>query len=163
MMQVLNGFVKIHRKLIQWGWYKDNVVKGVFLHLILTASFKETCWMDTIIHKGELVTTNKRLADDLGLSVKQVRTALKKLERTGELAIKATNKYSLITVVNWEDYQCYEEENGKQKGNQKANEGQHLKNNKNIKECKENKAPISPSLERELTTAGITYEEYERI
>ncbi|MFR5790585.1 MAG: hypothetical protein ACLUFA_09410 [[Clostridium] leptum] len=36
----LNGFVKIHRKLVQWGWYTDNVVKGVFLHILLTANFK---------------------------------------------------------------------------------------------------------------------------
>lgn len=117
-MQVLNGFVKIHRKLIQWGWYQDNVVKGVFLHLLLTASFKDAPWQGRIIKKGQVITSNKRLAEDLGFTTKQVRTALDKLKSTGEIICEGTNKYTLVTVVNWEEYQ-YLEEN-------RANEGQAL-------------------------------------
>lgn len=76
-LQVLNGFVKIHRKLVGWGWYQDNVVKGVFLHLLLTANFKEMKWQGLIIGKGQLVTNYNRLADDLGFTVQQIRTAIK--------------------------------------------------------------------------------------
>ena len=119
-VQQLNGFIKIHRKLLQWGWYQDNVVKGVFLHLLLTSSFKDTHWMNTTIKKGELVTTNRRLSDELGFSIKQIRTALKKLESTGEIIIKGASKYTLITVVNWEEYQCRDYDDG----NQRANKGQ---------------------------------------
>ena len=108
-MQVLNGFVKIHRKLVGWGWYQDNVVKGVFLHLLLTANFKEMKWQGLIIGKGQLVTNYNRLADDLGFTVQQNRTAIKKLKSTGEITVKTTNKFSLITIVNWEDYQYIDE------------------------------------------------------
>lgn len=107
-MIVLNGFVKIHRKLIQWGWYQDNVVKGVFLHLLLTASFKDSPWQGRIIHAGQAVIGSQRMADDLGFTRQQVRTALTKLESTGEITIESTNKYTIVTVVNWEEYQVLE-------------------------------------------------------
>ena len=110
-MIVLNGFVKIHRKLIQWGWYQDNVVKGVFLHLLLTASFKDSPWQGRIIHAGQLVTSYKRLAEDLGFGVQQVRTAIDKLVSTCEITCETTNKYTIITIVNWHDYQVLEQEN----------------------------------------------------
>ena len=83
-MQTLNGFIKVHRKLIQWGWYQDHVVKDLFLHLLLTASFKESEWMGRTIQKGQVITSNKHLAEELGFSVQQIRTALNKLKSTGE-------------------------------------------------------------------------------
>lgn len=109
-MTILNGFVKIHRKLLQWGWYQDNVVKGVFLHLLLTASYKDTPWQGRTIKRGQVVTSYKHLAEDLGFGVSQIRTALEKLKSTGEVTCEPTNKYTIITVVNWEEYQYIESE-----------------------------------------------------
>lgn len=109
MANSLNGFIKLHRKLVAWGWYQDYVVKDVFLHLLLTANFKDTSWRDITLKEGQLVTGTKKLAEDLGFSRQQVRTALDKLKSTNEITIKSTNKYSIITVVNWGDYQSSEE------------------------------------------------------
>lgn len=108
-MVVLNGFVKIHRKLMQWGWYQDNVVKGVFLHLLLMASYCEMPWRNITIMPGQVVTSYGRLSEDLGFTVRQVRTALEKLNSTGEITRETTNKYQLITIVNWRDYQTNDE------------------------------------------------------
>lgn len=147
-LQSLNGFVKIHRQLVSWGWYQDHVVKDLFLHLILTANFREQEWMGRTIGPGQVVTSYAHLARDLGFSVKQIRTALEKLKRTGEVASEATNRYTVVTIVNWEKYQLTEEESageraskeaseGQTEGNQEANEGQQLKKGK--KEKKEKK------------------------
>ena len=104
-MQVLNGFVKIHRKLLQWGWYQDNVVKGVFIHLLLTAAFRDTTWRNIEIKRGQVVTSYKNLSNDLGFSVQQIRTAISKLISTGEITRTSTNRNIILTVENWEDYQ----------------------------------------------------------
>ena len=161
-MQRLNGFVKVHRKLVQWGWYQDYVVKDLFLHLLLTASFQESQWMGRTIEKGQVITSYAHLAEELGFSVKQIRTALNKLKSTGEVASESTNRYTIITVVNWEKYQVLEfdeasegankgQAEGKQgankgqaEGKQGANKGQHLKNVKNNKECKEVNIGVPP-------------------
>ena len=105
-MQELNGYIKLYRKLIQWGWYQDSVVKDLFLHCLLTASFKEFKWMGQTMNAGQFVTSYKLLAEALGFTVQQIRTALKKLESTGEITSKSTNKYTVITVINWGSYQA---------------------------------------------------------
>lgn len=150
-MQRLNGFVKVHRKLVQWGWYQDYVVKDLFLHLLLTASFRESQWMGRTIKKGQVITSYAHLAEELGFSVKQIRTALNKLKSTGEVASESTNRYTIITVVNWEKYQVLEFDKasewankGQAEGKQGANKGQHLKNVKNNKECKEINIGVPP-------------------
>lgn len=146
----MSGFVKIHRKLVQWGWYQDNVVKGVFLHLLLTANFKDTPWMGTTIKKGQVVTSYKHLAEDLGFGVRQIRTALGKLKSTGEVTCTPTNKYTVITVVNWDDYQGIEQNETSEKTRNTTNNRQttdkqptcnrqQRKNDKNEKERKEKK------------------------
>lgn len=78
------------------------------------------------------------LATETGLSVKQVRTAIKKLESTEDVAIKSTNKYSIFTVKNYDFYQSkgkQEADNGQAEGKQRATtkeskEGKKEKNNK---------------------------------
>ena len=123
-MQTLNGFIKVHRKLVQWGWYQDYVVKDLFLHLLLTASFKESEWMGRTIQKGQVITSYAHLAADLGFSVKQIRTALNKLKSTGEVASESTNRYTIITVVNWEKYQVFEFDEASEGANSGASRGQ---------------------------------------
>lgn len=162
-MQRLNGFIKVHRKLIQWGWYKDYIVKDLFLHLLLTAAYQDGQWMGQTIHKGQVITSYKHLSEDLGFSVKQIRTALDKLKSTGEVTSTSTNKYTVVTVVNWEEYQSFDikmanetadkkANEGQTKGKQRANEGQHRKNNKNNKNIK-NKRNMPPAASEDALSA----------
>ena len=104
-MNSLNGFIKLFRKFKVWGWYKDSVVKCVFIHLLLTANFEPMEWNGTVLKEGQLATSIKSLSEDLGFSSRQVRTALSKLSSTNEITTKATNKFTVITIVNWRDFQ----------------------------------------------------------
>ena len=123
-MQELNGYIKLYRKLIRWGWYQDSVVKGLFLHCLLLASFRDFKWMDKHLKAGQFVTSYKRLSEDLGFTVQQIRTALKKLESTGEITSTSTNKFTVITVMNWENYQVDEDSTNTQSNNPITNEQQ---------------------------------------
>ena len=48
------------------------------------------------------------LSSDTGLSVREVRTALSHLQKTGEITVKTTKFYTLIKVVNYSFYQGFE-------------------------------------------------------
>ena len=146
-MLVLSGFVKIHRKLLQWGWYQDNVVKGVFIHLLLTAAFKDSQWMGRTIKRGQVVVGMQKMADELGFTRQQVRTAINKLKSTNEITTETTNKYTVVTIVNWEEYQLIDEAptnqlttkstNEQPTNNQQiTNKQPHRKNVKNVKNVK---------------------------
>lgn len=139
----LNGFVKVFRKLKIWGWYKNSPVKDVFIHCLLSANFKDCQWEHQTINAGQFVTSRKHLAEELGFSEQVIRTAIKKLESTGEITSKTTNKYTVITVVNWEEYQGEEKSptnnvtNNQPTTNQQLTNNQpQMKNNKNRKNKK---------------------------
>lgn len=146
----MEGFIKLHRKLVAWGWYQNYVVKDLFIHLLLNANFRTSTWQGQVLEAGQLVTGLKQLSADLGFSIQQIRTALNKLKSTGEITIKSTNKYSIITVVNWADYQSGEDfvtskltsksTNEQQTNNKQiTNNQQQKKNIKNVKNEKNDK------------------------
>lgn len=150
----LNGYIKMYRKLIKWGWYKNYVVKDTFLHLLLTANFKDTSWNGIVIKRGQVVTGTEALANSLGFTRQQIRTALKKLKSTNEITTESTNKYTLITLVNWDEYQSDENyttidstnyiTNEQPTTNQQSTNNQpQRKNDKNEK--KEKKGPPVPA------------------
>ena len=142
-MQELNGFIKLFRKFKSWGWYQDTVVKALFLHCLLSASYTEFEWMGVRYNAGEFITSIARLSKELNLTPKQVRNALDKLCKTKEIGKQTTNKFTVIKVIKWGEYQIYEPEEtskradqGQSKDNQNANEGQQYKNIKNIENKK---------------------------
>lgn len=105
------GWLKLYRKLLNWEWYHDNNVKVLFLHLLLTAKYEQTQWKGITVRRGQLLTTMKALSYELGLSVKQLRTAIRKLSSSGDVSIETHSRYSIITVTNFESYQGDDMEN----------------------------------------------------
>lgn len=105
----MEGWIKLHRKMINWEWYNDINVKVVFLHLLLTANHEDKKWQGIEIKRGQKITSLSHLAEETKLSVKQIRNVLNKLKSTGEITSKGTNEYTIITIVKYNDYQIKEE------------------------------------------------------
>ena len=101
----MDGFIKIHRKLLEWEWYDDNNVKVLFLHLLLKANYKDKKYRGVNLKAGTVLTGRDILAKELSLSVQQLRTALHKLEATNEITIKTSSKGTKIQIVNYKKYQ----------------------------------------------------------
>lgn len=116
----MDGWIKVHRKMVEWEWYDCPNTLRVFLHCLLKSNYTEKFWRGQHIRAGEFITSYDKMGQELNLTGKQVRTSLNKLKRTGEVAVKTTNKYSLIQVVNYSNHQ----DEGSQKGSQRAVKGQ---------------------------------------
>lgn len=114
----MEGWIKLHRKMINWEWYNDINVKVVFLHLLLTANHEDKKWQGIEIKRGQKITSLEHLSKETNLSVMQIRTALNKLKSTNEISVKSTNKYTLINIIKYNDYQIKEEKDNKQSNNQ---------------------------------------------
>ena len=114
------GFIVLHRKIIDWEWYTDTNTAHLFMHCILRANFKDTTWRGISVKRGSFVTSLETLSAETGLTVKQIRIALQKLINTGEVANKSTSKFRIITVNNYDLYQKQGKQKGKQEGKQRA-------------------------------------------
>jgi hypothetical protein len=126
------GWIKIHRKLIDWEWYDDANTFRLFIHCLLKCNHEPKHWRGVNVERGTFITSNNKLSKELKLSIKQIRLSINKLKRTNEIAIESTNQFTIIQVIKYDDYQ----DEGTQQGKRGANKGQQLKNVKNDKEDK---------------------------
>ena len=110
----MEGWISLHRKFIDWEWYSDVNTMRVFLHLLLLANHKENKWKGITIERGQLVTSYNTLSENLDLSVQEIRTSFKKLKSTNEITTKTTNKYTIVTILKYNDYQDNQKENNSQ-------------------------------------------------
>lgn len=99
------NYIKISRSILEWEWYGNINTCRLFLHMLLKANWKDGRFEGKDIPRGSFVSSYPRLADECGLTVNEVRTALKHLISTGEITVKAHAKYSVFTVVKYNDYQ----------------------------------------------------------
>ena len=134
------GYVKNYRKIKDWEWYTDIPVCHLFQHLIREAKHEDGKWRGIPELRGQLITGLHRLSEETGLSVQQLRTALKKLESTGDITSRATNKYRVITDCNYNTYHPLEEEEQQaeqqatqQASNKQATTPKNYKNDKKVK------------------------------
>lgn len=99
------GWIKLHRKMTNWEWFDDHNTFRLFMYLLMTANHTDTEWRGTKVPAGSVLTGRESLAAKTGMSEQQVRTSLRKLKSTGEITSKTTNKFSVISITNWADYQ----------------------------------------------------------
>lgn len=104
----MNGHIKLHRAITEWGWYKDLPTCKLWLHVLLRANYKACEWQGIEIPRGAFATSYAALSAESGLSVQQVRTALGKLKKTGEITVETNRHYTVITVCKYDEYQSTE-------------------------------------------------------
>lgn len=100
-----SGYIKDHRTLLCWGWFKDPFTAHLWEYLRLAANWDERIFKGHVIRRGQLVTSYPSMADATGMSVQNVRTAVKHLKQTGEISMKSYRDFSIITITNYEKYQ----------------------------------------------------------
>lgn len=106
----MDGHLKLHRKLRDWRYKDDPSMLALWIDLLLYASAQEgDVRRDVSLRPGEQAVTVIRLAERTGLSVQQVRSGLKRLKKSGEIAVRANSKNSVITIPNWDFYQSDDE------------------------------------------------------
>ncbi len=147
----MNGWIKLHNKFLQWEWAQIPEMAHLFIHFLLLANYKENNWQGIKIMPGQLIVGRKKLAETTGISEQTIRTCLTRLKSTNEITIKSTNKYSVITIVNWAKYQGKENKstskstsnltNNQPATNQQLTTPKEGKNNKNDK----NTPPVAVS------------------
>lgn len=130
------GYIKLNRKILEWEWYRDINTKTLFLHCLLKANWKSGSFQGEIIPRGSFATSVISLASETGLTIRQTRTALEHLQSTNELTIKTTNKYSVVTINNYEMYQDDDKQDDKQTPNKDEETRHSDDNNRRNKEYK---------------------------
>ena len=104
-----NGFIVLHRKIVNWEWYDDPNTMRVFLHLLLTVNYEDKKWHGIAVKRGSRIASYGEISSELKLSVQKVRTAIKRLKSTGELTSETirdgSSFYTVFTIKKYAKYQ----------------------------------------------------------
>ena len=114
----MEGWTKLHRKFLDWEWFTIDGMVRLFIYLILSANHKDGEWRGIKVKRGQVITGINSIHEKTNISKQSIRTCLMRLEKTGEINKQSTNKYSIITICKYEDYQIKEDITNKPANNQ---------------------------------------------
>lgn len=160
---VNSGYIKIHRKIIDWEWYTDSNVKSLFLHCLIKANHKKKSWQGIEIDRGSFITSYAKLALELNLSIQQIRTAIGKLKSTNEVTFKTTSKYSVISINNYDDYQEINKQVNRQITNEQQTNNNQITTTNNEKNEKNDKNKDTKHKYGQFKNVLLTDKEYNKL
>lgn len=104
-----NGWVKVHRRMIEHWMMGDHGSMVVWLYLLLNATHKprrvqfDGRLID--LKPGQLTCGCRQIADATGVSESKAYRALKCFESEKQIEIQTSNRCSLVSITNWSEYQ----------------------------------------------------------
>jgi hypothetical protein len=145
----MEGWIKLYRKLTEKSFYrKDSEAVHLWIHILFSANHKEqqeTLGGKRIIcQPGQFTTGRKQLSKDTGINESKVFRLLQKFEKIEcQIEQQTTNTNTLITVLNWNDYQMSEQ----QMNNERTTNEQQMNTLKEVKNIKNERSIfIRPNL-----------------
>src|SRR5690625_1989287 len=109
----MQGWSKLHRELMNKAIWIESTPeqKSILITLLMMANHKEKEWEWKVnrlkAKPGQFIASLNGIVGKCGkgISVENVRTALKRFENYGFLTSESTNRNRLITIINWNEYQ----------------------------------------------------------
>ena len=142
------GYIKLYRQITDTPVWADSDKLKLWLMCLMKATHDEKTQVvgNQIIElkAGQFITGRAALSDEFNRDVKKDRRVdgltlfrwLNLFEKMEMLNIKKTNKYSLITVLNWDKYQGQRTSDEQQLNNKRTSDEHQLNTNKNDKNVK---------------------------
>ena len=124
------GWIKLHRAVLDWQWFSDPNTTHVFMYCLLKANHKDNMHRDTLVKRGTFLTGRDLISRETGCSVREVRTALKRLESANVLTSKTSRQGTVIEVLNYDRYQAGDQQNDQQATNKRPTNDQQTSSNK---------------------------------
>ncbi len=167
------GYIKLYRQIQDTSIWADSNKLKLWLLCLLKATHDgrtQIVGNQTInLEPGQFITGRNDIADDFNRGAKRCCSVdgqtlfrwLKLFENLKMLSIKSTNKYTIVTLLNWDKYQSNEQQmNIKRTSNEhQMNTNKNDKNEKNDKNdlkeenSKEEKSDSVPNADSALLTS----------
>jgi len=136
----MQGYVKLWRKFTETSFFKNSHCVHLAIYLLMDCNHEpkkfifngkeETC------NRGQTVTGLNKMSFATGISIRSLRTSLDILANVGFLTSKTTNKFRVITIGKYNDYQDKPTSNLTIKRQSNDNQTTTNKNDKNDKNDK---------------------------
>lgn len=160
------GYFKIWRKLKDNPISQDPKCLALFIHLLFEAEWQEGRkkvfnGQEVTLKAGQLTCGRKQLSQWSGLSERSVRTCITKLRNLKITTSQTTNRMSLITILNWDTYNCSNNQNDQLNDlvpTSKRPANDHTLRIKNLRSKEKDSFDFIPELKKLYEPMGISVE-----
>ncbi len=169
-LPVKTGWIKLHRKIIDSRVFSNADLYKLWSLCLLMANHEEM-WVEidgvvepVKVKPGQFITGRYSLHNKYyGKKKKNIKSPLTiwrwmlKLQKWQNLNIETNNKYSIITICNWDTYQHTESKNEQQNehgmNNRRTSDEHQMNTNNNDNNVNKNKS-VTPSVSHEAVELG---------
>jgi len=151
-----NGYVKLFRSITHWEWFTNSEMLSIFIYLLVSANHKDGHWRGQLVKRGQLITGRKSISKATRIHESNVYRCLERLQSTNEIAMKPNNKYSLITICNYDSYQSNESTTEQQMNNKRTtneHKQEYKEGKEDIKDIVEQARPVIDHLNKTAKTS----------
>lgn len=142
-----DGYILLHRKIIDWRWYSNKNDRILFIHCLLKANWKNGWFKGIEIKRGSFATSLQNLSKECGLTLQQTRTSIEHLKSTHEITYETNRQFSIISINKYNEYQLDNTPSNKRLTNeQQTINNDIINNNKRNKEINKEKIYKKESL-----------------
>lgn len=131
----MSGWICLHRKIRDAAWYGKPDYLAVWIHMLLKANHKEkqVAIGNQIItvKRGQFVAGRKSLAAETGVQESKVNRIINVFKTEQQLEQQAFSKFSLFSIVNYEQYQNSEHQSEQQVNSKRTADEQQMNTNNN--------------------------------
>lgn len=100
----MEGYIKLFRQLKDWRYKTDPNMVALWVEILLQANRFDKEYKNEVFEVGSFPTSLKKLSEETGLSIQQVRTGLKRLNGK-EITCQSTSEGTKICVVKYAEFQ----------------------------------------------------------
>lgn len=104
-----DGYVKFYRCAVDGGWLKDAKLWTFWSWCLFKATHRPIKILvglqEVRLEPGQFIFGRKAAAEELEMNENSIRARVAFLQDCGNITLKTTNKFSIITIVNWARYQ----------------------------------------------------------
>lgn len=131
----MQGWISLHRKSLESVVFHNPNLWQVWCYCLLRANHKENKIFfegkEIFIKPGQFITGRFQGSKDCKMKPSTFRNQLEKLKKMKNLDIQSDNKNSIITIVNWAQYQDAEKKADSEKENKKTTSEQQVDTDNN--------------------------------
>jgi hypothetical protein len=159
----MDGYVKLHRRLIDSRVFQNEGLLKVWVWCLLKASYTKR-WVPVVVGRavvevelqpGQFVFGRASAAQALRMTPSGIWKRMQKLKNLQNCDIESNSHYSIITIRNWDTYQSDENKSDSERNCRVTAEEQPSNTNKKGKKGKKGKKEdIKDSPEPALPTSG---------
>lgn len=126
------SYIKLFRKLLNSPIFENEKALKIWIWCLLKATYKERIQLvgqtEVKLKKGQFVFGRKKASEELQMTESTIYKYIKLLEKLQMISVNSNNKFSVVTVEKWEDYQVEELKDN----NKRTTKEQQSNTNKNV-------------------------------